>query len=290
MAKPRVIDVDSLTTFTQHVEQLLLTATAQYKGKRFGGNWYRGVGRANTYTLQPTLYRHPTKKTLEELIILEAEMMLDFERQGVLHNAASATAVDQNDLRTLFYMQHYQVPTRLLDWSTNPFISLYFALSSAAINPKNGRYEEDAAVWVLDPVAWNSTALSHIRHGDAGPLSHDTAKSSYGPRKLIVGKLEPTALSTLNERPAAVLGTANNARMFAQRGVFTIFGRALDSMETQYQTGKFPEGSLTKLVIDKGKIAEVLALLLNIGYTDSVSYPDLHGVAMEIKRLNGFRV
>jgi hypothetical protein len=290
MAKPKEVRIDSLSSFTKQVETLLTKAMAGYTGGTYEGNWYRGVGAANSHTLTPTLYRHPTERDITKLIVLERRMMEDFERQNVLHTASSATAVSHNDLRTLFYMQHYQVPTRLLDWSSNPFISLYFALSSARVDLTTGLFVEDAAVWVLDPVAWNRVALSHSSHGDNGPLSDSTAASNYGPRKVFNGALEPAALTTMNERPASILGVSNNARMFAQRGVFTIFGKDLTPMELQFDTNKFPPGSLTKIIIEKERIEELLSLLLRIGYTDSVSYPDLHGLAMEIKRSRGFRV
>ncbi len=289
MAKPKEVRVDSLSGFTKQVEGLLLAAFARYPGAEYEGNWYRGVGAAVSHKLSPTLYRHPTVTGIKDLIILERRMMEDFERQNVLHTVSSATAVAHDDLRTLFYMQHYQVPTRLLDWSSNPFIALYFALSSAPVNAA-GAYIEDAAVWVLDPVAWNKVALSHASHGDAGPLSDRTAAENYGPRKVFNGVLEPTALTTLNERPATILGVSNNARMFAQRGVFTIFGRDLAPLEKQFDTGKFPAGCLTKVTVAKAEISNLLKLLLRVGFTDSVAYPDLHGLAMEIKRFRGFKV
>jgi hypothetical protein len=290
MAKPKEVRIDTLSSFTKQVETLLTKASAGYIDGTYEGNWYRGVGAANSHTLTPTLYRHPVEKDITKLMILERRMMEDFERQNVLHTAASATAVAHNDLRTLFYMQHYQVPTRLLDWSSNPFISLYFALSSARVDAATGAFLEDAAVWVLDPVSWNKVALSHSSHGENGPLSDSTAASNYGPRRVINGQLDPTGLTTMNERPASILGVANNARMFAQRGVFTIFGKDTTPMELQFENNKFVSGSLTKIVIEKQKISELLSLLLRIGYTDSVSYPDLHGLAMEIKRSRGFRI
>ena len=287
MAKPKEYMVDSIGSFSSIIEKLLKASVTRHDGV-YNGNWYRGVAQANAHTLTPTLYRHPSVKKLDELLILESRMMEDFERNNVLHQDPVVLGQNADGLKTLFYMQHYGIPTRLLDWTSNPFIALYFALSSAREGVDG--FPEDAAVWVLDPVQWNETSLNIIGHGKAGPLAHSSAVENYGPRQIFNGKLGPTGISTLYERPAAILGIANSARMFAQRGVFTVFGRDLKPMEIQFADEKFPSTSLVKLVIPKDKISPLLGMLLRIGYTDSVSYPDLHGLAMEIKRMNGFWV
>lgn len=49
----------------------------------------------------------------------------------------------------LTLMQHYGLPTRLLDWSESPLVALYFALSS------DEDAKTDAAVWVLNPMRLN---------------------------------------------------------------------------------------------------------------------------------------
>lgn len=290
MSKPTEHQVDTLAAFTNKVEEFLAAALIRQKDSPYHGNWYRGAGMAASYKLEPSLYRHPTVKTVDELIKLERLMLDDFVRQNVLHSSAVHAPVGTDDFRTMFFMQHYGVPTRLLDWTGNPFIALYFALTSAP-QDKQGQYKEDAAVWVLDPVAWNHHALAEVSFGDGGPLSLESEETAaYVPRRLVKGSLESSAIKSMYERPVAILGVANNARMFAQRGVFTLFGKVLDPMEAQYDQAIFPQDSLVKLTVPKDAIASLMQRLLQIGFTDSVAYPDLHGLAMEIKRTRGFRM
>jgi FRG domain len=295
MAAQRKIEVDSLAKYASKIEELLESTLARQGDSSYKGNWYRGVGNATQHKLMPTLYRHPAIRDVEELIKLERTMLDDFERQNVLHTSSPVPFGWTNEakpLLSLFVMQHHGIPTRLLDWTSNPFIALYFALSSAHMTDDAKGYKDDAAIWVLDPVAWNAESLKQITHGNGGPLSHDSdvPVTGYGPRKLYGGKLDPTAISTLYDTPAAILGVANTPRMFAQRGVFTIFGRTVKPLEEQLVAGKFATGTLTKIVIPKRHIGVLLQKLLYVGYTDSVSYPDLNGLAMEIKRSRGFRV
>lgn len=280
---PKIIKVRTLAEFTKATESILTSALTS--NPAFEGNWYRGVGNA-TFGLRPSLFRHPVLDSIEELLKTEYRMLEDFQRQSVLHTEAMGSTTGDAELRTLFYMQHYGVPTRLLDWSTNPFIALYFALTNA--NTEGG---EDAAVWVLNPTVWNSIALKQRNHGDAGALSSQQAVTSHGPRKLFEGDVfAPAAMSTLFEQAACCRGISNNARMFAQRGVFSIFGKSLKGMEEQFAEFKYPADALIKITIPNDVTAVLLTLLLKLGYTDSVSYPDLTGLAMEIKRLRGFKV
>ena len=88
--------------------------------------WYRGCG-DSSYKLFPTLYRHPAKKTLADLGELEKQLMTRFRQRSLPFQSRTFST----DWDLIFFMQHYGVPTRLLDWTENPFIGLYFALMSA---------------------------------------------------------------------------------------------------------------------------------------------------------------
>lgn len=274
MVAPKQIKIKNLSDFSLHVEKLMSSTSF--------GNWYRGVGRSNSYKLEPSLYRHPTAKNIDSLLVAEAKMLQQFTGSVMINQGPFD--FEKDPLKTLFYMQHYGVPTRLLDWSTNPFIALYFALTSADAT------NDDAAVWVIDPTSWNEKVLEHVTWGKGGPLNYGDAKAKYGPYTLHMDVLDPSNVRNLIGGAACVFGIASNARMFAQRGVFSMFGSNLSPMEDQFSADKYPANILTKLIIPQVLIDPLLILLLKLGFTDSVSYPDVGGLAMEIKRTHGFKV
>ncbi|MNT93428.1 hypothetical protein D3C72_2349050 [compost metagenome] len=69
-----------------------------------------------------------------------------------------------------------------------------------------------------------------------------------------------------------------------------MFGADTRAMDELYDVNAYPSGCLTKVVIEPDDIKPVLDTLHAMGYTDSVAYPDLHGLALELKRLNGFNL
>ena len=234
--------------------------------------WFRGCG-SHTYRLIPSLYRHPTTTNPGDLLSLEARMLERFRQRSLPFHDRRL----DDDWECLFFMQHFGVPTRLLDWSENPFIALFFAITSA--EKTAAKYKQDAAVWILDPSAWNRAALAHITY-NSGPLS---------PKQDALNGHKPgTDLSVMNRFPVALFGTHNSPRIVAQRGVFTIFGKEVTSMEDCYRDESFPQECLEKVTIPVNAISKLLNELTLLGYTDSVVYPDLPGLALELKRYYDF--
>lgn len=238
--------------------------------------WFRGCGKT-TFQLQPTLYRHRSKRSLGELELLERELMVRFRQRSIPFT--NRLLVDEWDV--LFFMQHYGIPTRLLDWTENPFIGLYFAVMSSPFSGKlkagvpTLSFSSDAAVWMLDPVAWNKHALRH-QGFDRGILSPaDEALQSYKPQ---------TRFNDMNIFPVAIYGAHNSPRIVAQRGAFTIFGKSTKSMEEAFDTDRFPKECLTKVIFEKDVLEKIRRSVLLHGTTESVVFPDLEGLAKEIKR------
>ena len=211
---------------------------------------------------------------------LEADLITRFRERAVPYLAVPLT----NTWEYLFLMQHFGVPTRLLDWTENPLIGLFFALSSARRSEDTNLYREPATVWMLKPAQWNRSAFSHFAtryNGSVLSVNH-----KYLTQYMPGDDTEPPKF------PAAIYGIHNSPRIVAQRGVFTIYGSDARPMEDIYQAGDFvgEEGALVKVEIPLEHIESMLKRLLNMGYTDVVMFPDLEGLARETKRLFGFGV
>ncbi len=103
---------------------------------------FRGQAVAG-WSLKHSLARHLLPRHDEESAIhIEQESLKKFQEQA--HLVLNPCALpERNDLpRWWAIMQHYNAPTRLLDWTKSPFVALYFALVD-----KPG---EDGAVWQFD--------------------------------------------------------------------------------------------------------------------------------------------
>jgi len=270
MASIREENPKSIPAYLELIEKLLADVEDSL--------WYRGCGKA-TYQLIPSLYRHKQAKNPTKLADLERKLMTRFKQRSLPYLTRSLT--DEWD--TLFFMQHYSIPTRLLDWTENPLIALHFALMSAPHNKKKKAgdlvFKADATVWILDPVKWNRHALSHQSYNGGALTLGDESLNGYKPNQTFAG---------MNNHPVALYGAHNSPRIVAQQGVFTIFGQNTVPMEKLYVEESFPKDSLIRVTIDAKSLASMRKSLLAHGITESVVYPDLEGLALEIKRSFGF--
>lgn len=74
---------------------------------------YRGHGSPD-FKLQPSIFRKPIARENEHILLRELIAAHPEDFNG-----------DTSALETLVRMQHYSLPTRLLDVSMNPLVALY---------------------------------------------------------------------------------------------------------------------------------------------------------------------
>jgi hypothetical protein len=235
--------------------------------------WFRGARDVN-YDLKPGLFRHPGGKTSSQLLELEWQLLTDYRHQAPPFTAG----MPNGDLELLFVMQHYRVPTRLLDWTENPFIALFFAIENAREEQIGS--EKDAIVWLIDPVELNKKTFTNRRHADR------VLGAYAGELEGIKPSSRPDAINI--NTPCALYGIHNTPRIVAQRGSFILYGNDILSMEHQPVLNLGSDHILRKIIIDGKKKREIFTHLFNMGISDSVVYPDLDGLSREIRNRRGF--
>ena len=116
---------------------------------------FRGQRNAN-WKLVPRLGRVPPRVRFSgPLINLEKKILGDFERLAVPHIGTRAI---QNKWDLLALAQHHGLPTRLLDWSSNPLVALWFAVEA----PENPNI--NAVVW-----AYSSLEKDYVIQEETNP-------------------------------------------------------------------------------------------------------------------------
>lgn len=118
--------------------------------------WYRGHKKNISYKLIPVLMRN-FKEKKRFYGTLENYQKAEFEEFKFRADGAPEFGW-RNDITTCDYlaiMQHYSVPTSLLDWSEDALTALYFALESYLDSSKNENIKEDAVLYLLSPTLYN---------------------------------------------------------------------------------------------------------------------------------------
>jgi FRG domain len=226
--------------------------------------WFRGEPKSKTTALLPTLYREgfaPRENALLQMFRARAPGF---------HNA---TPDRFNTDQWLFLARHVGLPTRLLDWTESALLGLHFAVK-----------EKSPVVWMLNPL-------------DLNDLSY-TVKPSIENREFPLPWFEPKdgrinpAFENIggawgeNKRgvrlPVAVYPTYVHARLRAQRSCFTVQGARKQGLNLL-----IPDTMLKRYEIDSSCRKSISKDLVLLGVTDSVAFPDLNGLAEELK--NRFR-
>jgi hypothetical protein len=157
---------------------------------------------------------------------------------------------------------------RLLDWTDNPLIALFFAVFEYS-------GDCDAAVWALDPWWLNQK----LRKGIEGPMEADWEEAQpYLPdiEAAFVGAAGGPSV------PAAIEPPHVDRRLAVQQSRLVIFGKTKDLTRTKAAREPAKARGLAKIVIPTASIKNIKDELENAGITVSSIFPDLEHLSEEL--------
>src|SRR3990170_6695909 len=102
--------------------------------------WYRGLS-SDAHELVPTF--HVQRRDVSD----EIYMMNLFKQNA--HEFLEGQ-IPLSEWEWMFLMRHHGLPSRLMDWSENPLVGLYFATEH-----DGQRRKQDGALWCLLPIQLN---------------------------------------------------------------------------------------------------------------------------------------
>lgn len=212
--------------------------------------WFRGQSNKE-WSLTCSLARDSKTASAEAMLI-----------KGFKQNAvAFLTSAPRSEWDWMFVMQHYRLPTRLLDWTESPLTALYFAVEGV-------QSSADATVWCLDPIGLNKNAnISFSFDAEIPAFDHDDILDNYLPSRI-------ARETTSDLSPIAGIACRNSPRISAQLGTFTITHRNHRPIEA---VGKGDHvWRLTVPAAKKKAIRDELAIL---GFSRLTLFPELDQVA-----------
>lgn len=132
--------------------------------------WYRGQ-RDKNWDLLPGILRKPvidaierekkkfsySRRELEYVLEKESNLLINFKREG-----ASFTDRLLVNKEWYYLAQHHGLPTRLLDWTKNPRIALWFAIQP----DENGKDSTDGCLYTINPKDFNTYKSPSILEQD----------------------------------------------------------------------------------------------------------------------------
>lgn len=216
--------------------------------------WFRGHSRRR-YHLCPSALRHTDAKTRDTALGLVSDMKR-FEMR--LPRPPKA----DDELGWLQVAQHYGLPTRLLDWTQNAAVALYFACCS--------HEDDDGLVAIVNPIELNQLATKPLPR----ILNAQRDSSVIQPYLMLDGKLAHRG----GLRTIAINPTWNNERISMQQGAFTLHG------SLRFELDSSQASSLIYVPILREHKRSLRSELERVGIGEMFIFPEPEHVCAHLKR------
>jgi hypothetical protein len=220
--------------------------------------WFRGHGDAR-WKLEPGVYRSTFGASNEiERLRKERHLSQDF-RVG----SAGLREGTMTDVDLYFLQQHYGMPTRLLDWTSNALTALYFAVFNES------HWKADGEVLMLDAYQFKADIGIGIATG-----RRDAVKNAIG---IITTWPADKAAADLPKTIFPVRPDRFDIRMSLQRAGFTFH------VPTQPELTEAVNSTLLRVRVAAGKKKAIRSQLGALGVDHFGVFGDLESLSAQLK-------
>jgi hypothetical protein len=241
-----------------------ISTVAEYldKVKELEQLTYLFRGQGQDYDLSPSIARIQSK--YDSIENAEREMLKDFTRRARPWLTGSLI-LPVNDFDWLALGQHHDMATRLLDWTENPLVALWFAVEKKFESLKIPLGSDCPVIWAFQ-----------IENDDI--ISQD------------IENLDPLKLTkTRVYRPSVI-----SPRIIAQDGWFTV--HAFIKSSTRRTLGFIPlqrntlyRNRLTKFTVAKNAVGQLREELRRYGMHPASVFPSIEGLCRDITQRHSLR-
>lgn len=185
------------------------------------------------------------------------------------------------------YAQHFGVPTRMLDFSTNPLVALYFACCDS-------NKDEDGSVWAIN----RDHYVNWFKQGYKGSSKKFTDNDVINYILADMGYISEKSSDFDFVRPYIRSVPYVDRRMAAQSSVFLIWTSQKESLDSMISTGNFYpyKSDVLHKVVDDIRFLSVMKIvgefkyrilqeLNQVGINQATLFPGLDGSGNHIREL-----
>lgn len=217
--------------------------------------WFRGHPQVG-HTLAPSALRYPDLDSRNRALCLMPEM------RRFLDMKLGRPPAPDDELGWMQVAQHYGLPTRLLDWTQNAAVALFFTCSKDI--------DHNGLVVILNPIELNQAV------DPKEPRIFNAQRDAHVIKPYF--KLDGRK-RTNGKRTIAINPTWNTERIAMQQGAFTLHGAR------QFELDRKQASSLMCVPILKEHKVALLNELQRVGIGEMFIFPEPEHVCSHLRRV-----
>lgn len=248
-------------------------------------SYYRGHSDAS-YKICSTIERfHDSAYQSKEKLLIR-------QFKKIANNYLAPQQIPTTTFGWLTLMQHYGIPTRLMDVTTSPYVALYFAVNE-------WRKPLDAALWVFNPSSLHDACTSRLNQsGFSLPL--DRSPGFHQPDFVLENYFQEAFLSGKFKVAMVLEPEVAEKRLFYQQGAFLIASSGkwsteevlvdtllddsyMDPEKARMTREQSLDWSIVKVTIPSELKKEIRRRLEDMNVHAATLFPDLAGAARYVK-------